>query len=115
MVVADELDADRAVGPLFEVVDELQAAGALDQKVAFVEAGGAEFERVLGLAAEALLVGRVGGLGQAGQGDRPGQPSRRDQGRAPTVLLGEAKQVAPRYLFELLVEHGIPPVRCCRP
>jgi hypothetical protein len=93
LVVADELDADGPVGPLLDVVDELQAAGALDQQVALVESGGAELQLVLGLAGETLVVGRIRGLGQTRQGDRPGQGACGQEGRGPAVLAGHAEQV----------------------
>ena len=47
LVVTDELDANLAIGPLFEVTRELKTSGAFDQKVLLVKARGAELQAVL--------------------------------------------------------------------
>src|SRR3546814_10445988 len=72
LVAAHELDADSAVSTLFQIGGEGQTAGAFDQQVALIEAGGAELQRHLGLGLEALLVGRVGRLGKARGRDNSG-------------------------------------------
>jgi hypothetical protein len=78
---------------LLPMNSKLQATGALDQKVALVEPGRAEFQLVFGLAAEAFIVGRIRGLGQARQRDGAGQGARGQEGRGPAVLAGQAEQV----------------------
>src|SRR3546814_20708336 len=52
LVAAHELDADSAVSTLFQIGGEGQTAGAFDQQVALIEAGGAELQRHLGRSEE---------------------------------------------------------------
>ena len=76
LVIADEFYPDFALGPLLQIAGEFQNAGAFDQQVARVEAGRAQFQRVLGLFRKAFLIGAFGSAREGWQADRPRQRAR---------------------------------------
>lgn len=100
-VVADELDADLAIGPFFEIAGEFKTACAFDQQVALVEASGTEFQRVLSLLAEALLIGRFRSTGEAGKRYRAAQTACGQKRGCQAITPCDAKKSRRDRLFNV--------------